>query len=71
MYVLRLGMSGEDAKETGTGGREGTLVTSFRVLPLWTLSLMRLTARVEMARQACVSTRSWSLCACKHHHRGL
>jgi hypothetical protein len=42
-------------------------VTNFRVFPLWTLSVFRFTASTEMARHACVSTPSTSICDYNKH----
>ena len=39
-------------------------VTNFRVFPLCTLSVFRFTASTEIARHACVSTPSTSICDC-------
>ena len=42
-------------------------VTNFRVFPLCTLSVFRFTASTEMARHACVSTPSTSICDCRRY----
>ena len=45
--------------------KNAPLVTSFLVFPLWTLSFFRFTAKEKMAKQACVSTLSTSMCDCE------